>query len=168
MFRETHPDTGPDLRVLSLDGERPSEPLLATEFAEQNPELSPDGRWIAYQSNASGRAEIYVQPFPNLDEGRWPISTGGGTQPLWAPDGRELLYRAPGGAVMAVPVQTQPTFTAGDGEVVFEGSYLVTAPVVPTRTYDMAPDGQRFLMVKEEGLSGFPNAILGPFGVFRG
>ena len=149
VFRESHPETGADLRVLSLDGERPSEPLLATEFAEQNPELSPDGRWIAYESNASGQAEIYVQPFPNVDEGRWPISTGGGTQPLWAPDGHELLYRAPGGAVMAVPVQTEPTFTAGNGEVVFEGSYLVTTPVVPGRTYDVAPDGQRFLMIKE-------------------
>ena len=149
VFRESHPETGADLRVLSLDGERQSEPLLATEFAEQNPELSPDGRWIAYESNASGQAEIYVQPFPNVDEGRWPISTGGGTQPLWAPDGHELLYRAPGGAVMAVPVQTEPTFTAGNGEVVFEGSYLVTTPVVPGRTYDVAPDGQRFLMIKE-------------------
>ena len=137
-----------DLGALSLDGERASDPLVATEFDELNPELSRDGRWLAYQSNASGQDEIYVRPFPNVDEGRWQISTGGGTQPLWAPDGGELLYRAPGGAMMAVPVQTDPTFTAGNGEVVFEGSYLGTAGGGSSgRTYDVALDG-RFLMIK--------------------
>ena len=151
VFHERHLETEWDLGVLSLDGERSSEPLLATEFRERNADLSPEGRWIAYQSNASGQAEIYVQPFPNVDESRWQISTGGGTQPLWAPDGHELLYRAPGGAVMAVPVQTEPTFTAGNGEVVFEGSYFVTGPVMPGRTYDIAPDGQRFLMITAGG-----------------
>ena len=150
VIHETRPATGRDLVVLSLDGERPSEPLLATEFGERSAELSPDGRWLAYVSNASGRDEVYVQPFPNVDEGRWQISTSGGIQPVWAPDGGELLYRAPDGAVMRVPVQTQPTFTAGNGEVVFEGSYLVNAPVVPERTFDIAPDGQRFLMIKED------------------
>ena len=134
VFREDHPENGTDLGALSLDGERASDPLVATD-----------------QSNASGQDEIYVRPFPNVDEGRWQISTGGGTQPLWAPDGRELLYRAPGGAMMAVPVQTEPTFTAGNGEAVFEGSYLGAAGSFSFgRTYDVAPDGQRFLMIKQD------------------
>ena len=112
--------TGPrSLALLPSNGERSWESLLESGFDEQNGEISPDGRWIAYQSGASGRDEIYVQPFPNVDEGRWQISTGGGTQPLWAPDGRELFYLAPGGEVIAVLVQTEPTFTAGNGEVVF-------------------------------------------------
>ena len=147
VFHEAHPDTARDLRVLLLDGERRSEPLLANEFDEQNPELSPDGRWLAYQSDASGQEEIYVRPFPTVDEGRWQISTRGGTRPLWAPDGRELFYLAPGGDVMAVPIQTEPTLTAGNGAVLVEGPAVV--PTAPGRLYDMAPDGQRFLMIKE-------------------
>ena len=133
------------LALLPSNGERSWESLLESGFDESNGEISPDGRWIAYQSDASGLDEIYVQPFPNVDEGRWLISTGGGSRPLWAPDGRELFYLAPGGEVMAVPVQTEPTFTAGNGEVVVEGSYAVFAA---GRTYDIAPDGQHFLMIK--------------------
>ncbi len=133
------------LALLPSNGERSWESLLESGFDESNGEISPDGRWIAYQSDASGLDEIYVQPFPNVDEGRWLISTGGGSRPLWAPDGRELFYLAPGGEVMAVPVQTEPTFTAGNGEVVVEGSYAVFAS---GRTYDIAPDGQHFLMIK--------------------
>ena len=145
------------LALLPSNGERSWESLLDSGFDEQNGEISPDGRWIAYQSTASGRAEIYVQPFPNVDEGRWQISTGGGTQPLWAPDGRELFYLAPGGDVMAVLVQTEPTFTAGNGQVVFEGSYLVSAPG-GGRTYDVAPDGQHFLMITARGGPDGPSA----------
>ena len=79
----------------------------------------------------------------------------GGTKPLWAPDGREVFYLAPSGALMAVPVQTEPTFTAGTG-VVEGGAYLLNAP---RRTYDVAPDGQRFLMIKE---GAEPNQIAAP------
>ena len=80
MFSEID-EQGIDLGVLSLEGS--SEPLLATEFAERNAEISPDGRWLAYQSNASGQNEIYVRPFPNVEDGQWLISSGGGTRPLW-------------------------------------------------------------------------------------
>ena len=101
-------EQGIDLGVFSLEGS--SEPLLATEFAERNAEISPDGRWLAYQSNASGQNEIYVRPFPNVEDGQWLISSGGGTRPLWAPDGRELFYLAPGPRLMAVGIQTEPSF----------------------------------------------------------
>ena len=145
VFRENLPDTGMDLRVLSMDGERQAEALLATEFGELNPELSPDGRWLAYQSDGAGQNEVYVRPFPNVDEGRWQISPGGGSQPVWAPDGRQLFYRAEGD-VMAVTVQVDASFTAGNPEVIVAWAYGIEDV---GRTYDIAPDGQRFLMIKE-------------------
>ena len=132
-----------DLGVLSLEGS--SEPLLATEFAERNAEISPDGRWLAYESNASGQNEIYVRPFPNVEDGQWLISSGGGTRPLWAPDGRELFYLAPGARLMAVDVQTEPSFAPGNAEEVFAGYYAPAGG----RPYDISPDGERFLMIKE-------------------
>ena len=144
VFRETQPDTGEDLRMLSLVEDRAVETLIGTQFRERNAELSPDGRWMAYQSNASGQDEIYVRPFPAVDEGQWMISTSGGTHPLWAPDGRELFYLS-GAALMAVPIQTDPSFTpGGTPEVLFEGDYAAGGG----RSYDVAPDGQRFLMIK--------------------
>ena len=134
-----------DLRVLSLAGDRGVETLMATEFTETNADLSPDGRWLAYQSDQSGGMEVYVRPFPNVDDGQWQISTGGGTHPLWASDGRELFYRR-GAALMAVLVQTEPSFTPGTPELLFEGDYLVVAG---GRPYDVAADGEQFLMIKE-------------------
>ena len=109
-----------NIGVVSLEGS--TEPLLATEFSERNGEISPDGRWLAYQSSTSGQNEIYVRPFPNVEDGQWLISSGGGTQPLWAPDGRELFYMA-GARLMAVGVETEPSFAPGNAEEVFEGYY---------------------------------------------
>ena len=148
VFRQDGSDTIRDLAVLSMDDERSSELLLATEFAEFNAELSPDGRWLAYQSNASGQVEVYVQPFPHVDQGRWQVSTTGGFQPLWGPDGRELFYRVQGGGVSVVTVETESGFSFGASEVVFEGNYTFVSPIAG-RTFDIAPDGQRFLMLKE-------------------
>ena len=132
----------PDIGLFSMEGDRASEPLLATESSETAPSISPDGNWIAYSSDETGQAEVYVQRFPGLG-GRVPISTDGGQQPLWSPDGSELFYRGPRG-MMAVPVDTEPTFSAGDPEVLFEQQYL---DLQTNRTYDVAPDG-RFLMIK--------------------
>ncbi len=151
VFRESRPDTRVDLRVLSLTGDRGTETLVATEFQELNAELSPDGRWMAYQSDQSGRGEVYVRPFPNVDDGQWLISTGGGTNPLWAPDGRELFYLG-GAALMTVPVQTESSFAFATPEVLFETDDLVTSGI--GRPYDVSPDGQRFLMIKEGGGEG--------------
>ena len=107
--------------------------LLRTEFNEQNAEISPDGNWLAYRSNASGQDEVYVRPFPDVDSGRWQVSTAGGVTPLWAPDGRDLFYLAPGGRMMAVSVQTDATFGAGNPEVLFEGNYFFEGPGGPLR-----------------------------------
>ncbi len=123
------------------------QPLVQTTFNERNGEISPDGRWLAYQSNESGQAEIYVRPFPDVDGGRWQVSTGGGTRPLWARSGKELFYLGPSGAMMSVAVEGGSTFRAGNPTRLFEGRYFMSAGQ-PGRTYDVSPDGRRFLMIK--------------------
>ena len=126
---------------MMLDEDRAVAPLLVSAFNESNPAVSPDGVWVAYRSDESGRNEVYVERFPDLGD-RLRISTDGGTAPLWSHDGTELYYRE-GRAVMAVPVETGDSFTAGPPETLFEGPYLDDL----ARNYDLAPDG-RFLMIK--------------------
>jgi len=151
VYRETRAQSGGDLRIHSVDAEGLSEPLLVTDFDERNAELSPNDRWLAYESDASGQYEIYVRPFPNVEEGSWQISNGGGTRPLWARDGSELFYLDSSGRLMSVPVRIEEaSFDFGNLEVVMEQPYFAsTGP--PGRTYDVSPDGTRFLMFKEGG-----------------
>jgi Tol biopolymer transport system component len=149
VFRENTAEGRRDLWLLSLEDGGPAKALLATEFNERNGEVSPDGRWLAYQSDESGEDEIYVRPFPNVNDGRYPISKGGGTRPLWGSDGSELFYLTPDGQLMVVSVQTNPNFTVGVAEVLFEEPYLGGTAASAGRTYDISPDGQRFLMIKE-------------------
>jgi len=108
------------------------------------PQFSPDGRWLAYISNESGRYEIYVQPYPGPG-GKWQISTEGGTEPAWNQNRRELFYRS-GEKMIAVDIATQPNFSAGKPRMLFEGPYLPAS--IPMANYDVSPDGQRFLMLK--------------------
>ena len=143
------PDRPPyDLGVVNVEGDRRTELILRAPYNEHNGEISPDGRWLAYQSNESGRDEVYVRPFPNVDAGRWQVSTGGGTRPLWARNGRELFYFVEPGTVMAVPIQSGPSFAAGLSQVVFKGGAYGT--LFTGRHYDVSPDGRRFLMLKNE------------------
>ncbi len=137
-----------DIHVRSLDADGTSEPLLAAEFNEWNAEISPDGLWLAYQSDASGQNEIYVRPFPNVEGGRWPISRGGGTQALWGRAGRELFYLSLSGQLTAVPIRPNPSFNPGNPEVVLEQAYWFRAGKFVGRTYDISPDGTRFLMIE--------------------
>jgi serine/threonine-protein kinase len=137
-----------DLMVMPLDGERKPETLLQTEFREFNAALSPDGKWIAYQVRESSRYEVYVRPFPEVQRGRWQISTDGGEQPLWSRDGREIFYLNPEGKLMSVSVQTTPTFVAQTPRPVFDKSYVFDITANSLRTYDVSRDGRRFLMIK--------------------
>jgi ankyrin repeat protein/Tol biopolymer transport system component len=154
VFRE-HPsnpggDEG-DLRVMSLAGDRQSQPLLATNVREMNGELSPDGRWLAYQSNESGRDEIYVRPFPGVTGGTWQVSSGGGVRPLWARAGGELFFES-ARSLMRVPISTTDgIFAAGVPGRLFDGPYFYN---VLERMYDVSADGQRFLMIKEASAGG--------------
>jgi len=155
VFVEQSPETGIDLHVLSMEGEPTSQPLLQTPFTEDRPVLSPDGHWIAYQSNESGGVDVYVRPFPDVEGGKWQISREGGFSPLWAPNGRELFYRSLNEQeMMAVSIQTQPTFTAGNPEVLFTGRYHGGIGSRSRRHYDISLDGERFLMVKESSEAG--------------
>jgi eukaryotic-like serine/threonine-protein kinase len=142
-FVEVNPTTGYDIWVLRLS-DRKAQPFLRTPFNESVPRFSPDGRWLAYISNESGRWEIYVQSYPGPG-GKWQISTEGGTEPAWNPNGRELFYRS-GEKMMSVDIATQPSFSAGKPRVLFEGRYSPAPGTTPN--YDVSPDGQRFLMIR--------------------
>jgi Tol biopolymer transport system component len=142
-YVEVNPTTGYDIWVLRMS-DRKAQPFLRTPFNESVPRFSPDGRWLAYISNESGRAEIYVQPYPGPG-GKWQISTEGGTEPVWNRNGRELFYRS-GDKMMAVDITAQPSFSAGKPRLLFEGRYE-QAPIT-SPNYDVSSDGQRFLMLK--------------------
>ena len=114
--------------------------------------MSPDGRWLSYEANDTGTFEIYVRPFPDVNAGHWQVSTTGGTQPLWAPGGQELFYFAQDGALMHVAVASGPAWTAGAPAKVLEGRYVVSTGGNLPRNYDIAADGQRFLMIKAPGV----------------
>jgi serine/threonine-protein kinase len=122
-------------------------PLLGTPAVEQNAEISPDGQWLAYQSNESGRDEVYVQPFPKVDAGRWPVTTGGGRTPLWSPTGDELFYGTLEGAIMSVRVHPGTTWQHAPAVQVVGPGYFHAGEVY--RTFDVSRDARRFLMIKQ-------------------
>ncbi len=137
-----------DIGMLSMEGKREMKELLQEKYLEVGPQISPDGRYVAYQSNESGKGEIYVRTFPDVNKGKWQVSSDGGNSPLWSPDGRELFYRS-GDATMAVEVETDPTFKRGNPKTLFQGTYfsnnLQKAVMTP---WDIHPNGKRFLMIK--------------------
>ena len=160
-----------DIGVLTVEGDRKVEMLLDTEFVEdapalspdgrwiayqsdesgQNaPALSPDGRWIAYQSDESGQNNIYVQPFPNIGDGKWQVSTNGGSDPVWSPDGRHLFFVTFPLRMMVAEVETDPTFSPGTPTEAFD--LTAYAAFGGGRRYDFAPDGERFILRRIGGL----------------
>ena len=143
VFMEINPNTGYDLYTLPLKDGKPR-PFLRTPSLETAPRFSADGHFIAYASDESGRIEIYVRPYPGPG-GKWQISTEGGSEPVWNPNGKELFYRS-GNKVMAVEITTQPIFSAGKPRMLFEGPYVPSPRSFAD--YDVSPDGQRFLMLK--------------------
>jgi serine/threonine protein kinase/Tol biopolymer transport system component len=145
-FAQRSPKTENDIWILRMSDHK-AQPFLQASFAEGAPTFSPDGHWLAYVSDESGRNEIYVRPYPGPG-GQYQISTDGGTEPVWNPKGGELFYRQ-GDKMMAVPVQTKGTFSAGRPHTLFEGQYVLTQATSPD--YDVSPDGQRFLMLKYSG-----------------
>jgi serine/threonine-protein kinase len=150
LLFHAHNQEGPDILTLKLDNQSEPQSWLATAFSEDGPSFSPDGKWIVYVSNESGQAEIYVRPFPGPG-GRTKVSTDGGDQPVWKQSG-EIFYKQDD-QMMAVPIQTEPGLAIGRPEKLFEGQY-VYGNVGPFPSYDATPDGQRFVMLKENGLSG--------------
>jgi serine/threonine-protein kinase len=160
VVSDNKPETASDLSLLSLappavrGGQTATangglQTLIQTGSVEANGEVSPDGRWLAYQSNESGPFEVYVRPFPDSASRRWLVSTNGGRAPVWARSGRELFYLSTEGAVMGVRVETGSTWQNGLPTVVLPPRYFVMGGA-SARTFDVAPDG-RFLMIKEGG-----------------
>lgn len=151
VYSESSPDTKEDIGVIPVAaGARTGRLIIRGSADETRPSMSPDGRWIAYQSNKSGRWEVYVQRFPELDALQQ-ISSSGGVSPLWSPNGRELFFRA-ADAVLRVSIDaTSSTLRPGNPEVLFKGPYVQEGGPTGGRSYALAPDGQRFLMMKGEG-----------------
>ncbi len=130
--------------MLTLDGDHSSTVLLDDEWLERGAALSPDGRWLAYTSNETGQREVYVRPFPDVDAGRWQISTDGGEWPLWNIAGDELFYRGPTG-VMALEFEGDPTFAPGAPTLLIEREIFG----LRSRRMAVSPDGQRFLLLSD-------------------
>jgi Tol biopolymer transport system component len=142
---------GFDIMLLTLNerGEatKPVEPLLTTQFQEVTATLSPDEKWLAYGSDEGGSFEIYVRPFPDVNAGRFQVSRGGGAQPVWSRDGRELFFFAATEELMGVTVGPGPAWSASAPRQVAPRGYF-RGNFAAASTYDVSPDGKRFLMIK--------------------
>jgi Tol biopolymer transport system component len=151
FFTEATLSGNHDIWALPSTGDRQPHAIVKTRFDEEHPAISPDGRWLAYSSDETGRTEVYVQQYPGPGP-KVPISGNGGSSPAWRKDGCELFYLEPALApgarqsrMMAVNVATTAsTFTADKPRVLFQGAFVIGAG---SRSYDVSPDGQRFLMV---------------------
>jgi Tol biopolymer transport system component len=151
-------EKGRDLWILPLDGDRRAFPYLATPAAEQGGQFSPDGRWIAYWSDETGRDEVFLQDFPAKGT-KFQVSTGGGSEPRWRRDGRELFYLDSVGQLMSVAVTLAPEFRLGVAVPVFR-TQLLSLPVAGSRRYGVSADGQRFLMNVVGGTSLPPITVI--------
>jgi Tol biopolymer transport system component len=152
----------PECVILHMKESKRPQRLFKDNTIALIPKISPDGKWVAYMNLGSGQSEIFVSPFPDTSSGKWKISNNGGGLPLWSPDNRELYYRE-NDKVMAVRIKTDETFTYGKPVVLFEGTYFWEFTDESSNkqpfSWDIHPDGKRFLMIKPataEG-SGFQN-----------
>jgi eukaryotic-like serine/threonine-protein kinase len=154
LYHQRGKDTGADLWALPdangpIGEDRKPVPYLVTPFNETQAKFSPDSKWVAYTSNESGTAEVYVRPFPASSGGKWLVSTGGGTEVTWRPDGKELFYLAPGGMLMAADVHASGSaFEVGAPKQLFRPQILGGLGGGPNSSwrYAVSRDGQRFLM----------------------
>jgi serine/threonine-protein kinase len=135
--------TGVGVGMLSLEQERTASMVLDGKFDERNSALSADGRWLAYQSDETGRSEVYVRPFPDVDQGKWQVSTDGGGWPVWNPAGDELFYQSLTG-VMVLAFETEPTFTPGALTQLFARDFSGE----DERQMAVSPDGRRVLLLR--------------------
>jgi eukaryotic-like serine/threonine-protein kinase len=153
---------GTEIAMLSMEGTREMKELIQEKYSKAEPQISPDGRYVAYQSDESGKGEIYVRTFPDANKGKWQVSSGGGASPLWSPDGRELFYRS-GDATMAVDVETDPTFKRGNPKSLFRGTYYSTnVQNIVMTPWDIHPNGKKFLMIKPPAAPGEAPVAAGP------
>lgn len=152
LYAQVNPSTGSgDLFALPVDGNQQPLVLADSPANEGQGQFSPDGHWVAYTSNESGQSEIYVIPFPPAPNGgRWLVSRGGGVQPRWRRDGKELFYISPDWTMMAVPVSKTPVFQPGTPQPLFNTEMVDTGIRAGPFSWDIAPDGKRFLIITDK------------------
>jgi Tol biopolymer transport system component len=160
VFMRSTQETSFDVLALSLRDPTNVRPLVKTKAYESGARISPDGKWLTYVANESSQNDVYLRPYPALDR-RWTVSTEGGTQPVWNPNGKEIFYRN-GDKMMVVDVTTTPEVKLSTPRVLFEQRYAYGAGITMPN-YDVTPDGQRFFMVKDETTGGRLNVILNWF-----
>jgi eukaryotic-like serine/threonine-protein kinase len=136
-----------DILGVRTTGDSAPVPLVTTPFTELHPAASPDGHWLAYTSIESGTNEIYVRPFPSTTGGRWQVSNGGGSQPRWSPDGRELFYLDGTFRLVAAEIRTSPTFEVSELRPLFDATRF-TVDLFHT-SYDVLPGGRGFLFLRQ-------------------
>jgi serine/threonine-protein kinase len=149
IYIELDPTTSWNIYAMPLSGDRKPVPLLATPFDERRPSLSPDGKWMVYQSNESGQFQLFVRPFPNVDGGRWQVPGAGGSSPVWV-NPREIYYRS-GHTIQRVEVLTTPSVSFGSSSLAFQTSLTNDAAGM---TYAVTGDTRQALVVREATGSG--------------
>jgi serine/threonine-protein kinase len=145
------PNFGMDVIGIRPGVDSESIPLIVTEFDESSVMLSPDGRWLTYVSDETGRNEIYVRPFPGVDAGKWGVSVGGGGMPLWSRDGGRIFYVNAAREMVEARISTTPSFAVRDRESLFAiGRDLWIGQSGNYTVYDITPDDERFVMLRRE------------------
>jgi Tol biopolymer transport system component len=150
VYAQINAETGSDLLAIPVQTAAKPFVVVQTPGTDDQGQFSPDGRWLAYTSNESGISEVYVVPFPaSATGGKWLVSRGGGVQPRWNRNGRELFYISPDWKMMAVEVTRQPVFQAGTPRPLFQTEMVDTGIRTGPMSWDLAPDGNRFLIISE-------------------
>ena len=144
VVREIGTGSSGDILLVGIDPPEDPQPLVNTDFDERSPKPSPDGRWLAYRSDESGRNEVFVRPIPGPG-GKRQVSDGGGTEPLWSPDGSKIFYRGADGNFYSVAMRTSPTLSVGRRTILFEDSFV---PNSAHANYDQHPTTGQFVMVQ--------------------
>jgi Tol biopolymer transport system component len=161
LYDQLNPETGVDMFAIPVDGERKPFVVVRGSANEDQGQFSPDGHWVAYTSNESGVSEIYVVPFPPSEEGgKWMVSRGGGVQPRWNRDGKELFYISPDSKMMSVEVSTHPAFQTGVPRSLFVTDLVDTGIRSGPMSWDVAPDGNRFLIISDSSTDSSVTVIL--------
>ena len=150
VYAQINPGTGADLLAIPVTGDRKPFVVVQTPGTDDQGQFSPDGHWLAYTSNESGQSEIYVIPFPpSAGGGKWLVSRSGGVQPRWRRDGKELFYISLDSKMMSVEVDTGHVFQSGTPHPLFQTEMVDTGIRTGPMSWDLAPDGNRFLIISE-------------------
>jgi Tol biopolymer transport system component len=150
LYAQLNPGNGADLLGIPVEPNPKPFVVAQSPATEDQGQFSPDGRWVAYTSNESGQSEIYVVPFPvSPSGGKWMVSRGGGVMPRWRRNGKELFYISPDSKMMAVEVNTGPVFQSGTPHALFQTDIVDTGIRTGPMSWDLAPDGNRFLIITD-------------------